>query len=57
MGNISRKSKKKLTKVINANCHRVTRFGEQSQYTNIPDGVMTTCPHCGNVTIVRETNY
>lgn len=23
-------------------------------YTNIPDGVMTTCPHCGNVTIVRE---
>lgn len=30
---------------------------KRSQYTNIPDGVMTTCPHCGNVTIVRETNY
>jgi DNA-directed RNA polymerase subunit RPC12/RpoP len=27
---------------------------KRSQYTNIPDGVMTTCPHCGNVTIVRE---
>ena len=30
---------------------------KRAQYTNIPDGVMTTCPHCGNVTIVRETNY
>ena len=27
---------------------------KRSQYTNIPDGAMTTCPHCGNVTIVRE---
>lgn len=27
---------------------------KRSRYTNIPDGVMTTCPHCGNVTIVRE---
>ena len=27
---------------------------KRAQYTNIPDGVMTTCPHCGNVTIVRE---
>ena len=30
---------------------------KRAQYTNIPDGVMTTCPHCGNVTIVREPNY
>ena len=27
---------------------------KRAQYTNIPDGVMATCPHCGNVTIVRE---
>lgn len=27
---------------------------KRSQYTNISDGVMTTCPYCGNVTIVRE---
>ena len=30
---------------------------KRAQYTNIPDGVITTCPHCGNATIVRETNY
>lgn len=29
MGNISKKNRKKLVKVINANCHRVTHFGEQ----------------------------
>ena len=27
---------------------------KRSLYGNIPDGVMTTCPHCGNVAIVRE---
>lgn len=27
---------------------------KRAQYTNIPDGVITTCPHCENVTIVRE---
>lgn len=27
---------------------------KRAQYTNIPDGVITTCPHCGNATIVRE---
>lgn len=30
MGNISKKTRKKLVKVINANCHRVTHFGEQN---------------------------
>lgn len=30
MGNISKKNRKKLVKVIEANCHRVTRFGEQN---------------------------
>ena len=30
MGNISKKNRKKLVKVINANCHRVTHFGEQN---------------------------
>lgn len=30
MGNISKKNRKKLAKVINANCHRVTIFGEQN---------------------------
>lgn len=29
MGNISKKTRKKLIKVIEANCHRVTHFGEQ----------------------------
>jgi len=29
MGNISKKIRKKLIKVIEANCHRVTHFGEQ----------------------------
>lgn len=30
MGNISKKTRKKLVKVLNANCHRVTHFGEPS---------------------------
>lgn len=30
MGNISKKIRKKLVKVINANCHRVTPFGEHN---------------------------
>lgn len=30
MGNISKKNRKKLVKVLNANCHRVTHFGEQN---------------------------
>lgn len=30
MGNISKKNRKKLVKVINANCHRVTHFGEHN---------------------------
>ena len=30
MRNISKKIRKKLVKVINANCHRVTHFGEHN---------------------------
>lgn len=30
MENISKKTRKKLVKVLNANCHRVTHFGEQN---------------------------
>jgi len=45
MGNISKKNRKKLAKVINANCHRVTIFGEQNaiwKYLCIrDDGVFT----------------
>lgn len=29
MGNISKKTRKKLVKVIEVNCHRVTHFGEK----------------------------
>ena len=43
MGNISKKIRKKLVKVINANCHRVTHFGEHNA-TFVPyDSKPTVC--------------
>ena len=51
MGNISKKNRKKLVKVINANCHRVTHFGEQDLF-------LTTAVRCllfGNISVSGTT--
>ena len=53
MGNISKKIRKKLIKVIEANCHRVTHFGEQDAMF-----VPTAAAHCllfGNISVSGTT--